>query len=89
MRLSCQEQLLPGTNLEAKFQFAQRTGYAGIELRARGNGEFARRLPALRAAARAGVVMPTVCPDTDHFIGDFEHRTAARRSQPAACRSSA
>ena len=71
MRLSCQEQLLPGTNLDAKFEFAQRAGYAGIELRARGNGEFARRLPELRAAARAGVVMPTVCPDTDHFIGDF------------------
>ena len=30
------------------------------------------RLPELRAAARAGVVMQTVCPETDHFIGDFD-----------------
>ena len=72
MRLACQEQLLPGASLEAKFEFASRAGFAGIELRARGNGAFARRLPELRAAARAGVVMPTVCPETDHFIGDFD-----------------
>ena len=72
MKLSCQEQLLPGAGLEAKFDFAQRAGFDGIELRARGNGEFARRLPELRSAARSGVVMPTVCPDTDHFIGDFD-----------------
>jgi sugar phosphate isomerase/epimerase len=72
MKLSCQEQLLPGASLEAKFDFAGRAGFAGIELRARGDGQFARRLPELRAAIRAGVVAPTVCPDTDHFIGDFD-----------------
>ena len=26
----------------------------------------------MKAAARAGVVMATVCPETDHFIGDFD-----------------
>jgi sugar phosphate isomerase/epimerase len=64
--------LLPGRDLREKFDFARRAGYDGIELRARGDGHFAARLPELRAAARAGVVMRTVCPETDHFIGDFD-----------------
>jgi sugar phosphate isomerase/epimerase len=72
MKLACQEQLLPGGSLQAKFDFALRAGFAGIELRARGDGQFAARLPELHAAARAGVVMRTVCPETDHFIGDFD-----------------
>jgi sugar phosphate isomerase/epimerase len=72
MKLGCQEQLLPGADLPAKFEFARRAGFDGIELRARGDGDFARRRPELRAAARAGVVMRTVCPETDHFIGDFD-----------------
>lgn len=76
MKLSCQEQLLPGDSLEAKWEFATAAGFEGIELRARGDGHFAARLPELRAAARSGVVMATVCPETDHFIGDFD---AARR----------
>ena len=72
MKIACQEQLLPGDDLIAKFDFARRAGFDGIELRAKGDGHFAGRLPELRAAARAGVVMRTVCPDTDHFIGDFD-----------------
>lgn len=72
MRLGCQEQLLPGGDLRAKFDFARSAGFDGIELRARGDGHFAARLPELRAAAKAGVVMRTVCPETDHFIGDFD-----------------
>lgn len=72
MRLGCQEQLLPGGDLREKFDFARRAGFDGIELRARGDGHFADRLPELRAAAKAGVVMRTVCPETDHFIGDFD-----------------
>jgi hypothetical protein len=51
MKLSCQEQLLPGASLQAKFDFARRAGFAGIELRARGDGQFAARLPALQAAS--------------------------------------
>ena len=72
LKLACQEQLLPGDDLVAKFDFARRAGFDGIELRAKGDGHFAGRLPELRSAARAGVVMRTVCPDTDHFIGDFD-----------------
>src|SRR3954466_3833433 len=68
LKLSCQEQLLPGDDLVAKFDFARRAGFDGIELRAKGDGHFAGRLAELRAAARAGVVMRTVCPDTDRFI---------------------
>jgi sugar phosphate isomerase/epimerase len=85
MKLSCQEQLLPGTSLEEKWEFAARAGFAGIELRARGDGRFAARLPELRAAARAGVVMATVCPETDHFIGDFD--ADRRRDAVAQLRS--
>jgi len=72
VKLSCQEQLLPGDTLPDRFDAARRAGFDGIELRARGDGHFAGRLPELRAAARAGVVMRTVCPETDHFIGDFD-----------------
>ena len=72
MKLSCQEQLLPGDSLEAQWEVATGAGVDGIELRARGGGQFAARLPELRAAARSGVVMATVCPETDHFIGDFD-----------------
>ncbi|HEY3260617.1 MAG TPA: sugar phosphate isomerase/epimerase family protein [Pseudonocardiaceae bacterium] len=85
MKLSCQEQLLPGESLEAKFDFAREAGFDGIELRARGDGHFAARLPQLRAAARAGVVMRTVCPETDHFIGDFDPEL--RRDAVAQLRS--
>jgi sugar phosphate isomerase/epimerase len=85
MKLSCQEQLLPGDGLEEKFDFATRAGFAGIELRARGDGHFASRLPELRAAARAGVAMATVCPETDHFIGDFD--ADRRRDAVAQLRS--
>ena len=72
MKLSCQEQLLPGSTLQEKFDVAVRAGFDGIELRARGDGHFAARLPELRAAARDGVVMRTVCPEADHFIGHFD-----------------
>ena len=85
MKLACQEQLLPGASLQARFNFARRAGFAGIELRARGDGWFAARLPELRAAARAGVVMETVCPETDHFIGDFD--ADRRRDAVAQLRS--
>ena len=85
LKLACQEQLLPGDDLLAKFDFARRAGFDGIELRAKGDGHFAGRLPELRAAARAGVVMRTVCPDTDHFIGDFD--ADLRRDAVAQLRS--
>jgi sugar phosphate isomerase/epimerase len=72
IRLSCQEQLLPGQTLQEKFDFARRAGYDGIELRARGGFAFRDRLPELRRAARDGVPMPSVCVDMPHFFGAFD-----------------
>jgi sugar phosphate isomerase/epimerase len=70
MKLACQEHLIPGSTLEEKWNLVASLGYDGIELR--GEGEFARRLPELRAARRAGAVFPSVCVISDHFIGDFD-----------------
>jgi sugar phosphate isomerase/epimerase len=71
-KIACQEQLLPGSSLEEKWEFARTAGFDGIELRGHGDGAFEARLPSLRRAAAAGVVMPAVCVDMRHFIGDFD-----------------
>ena len=82
--LACQEQLLPGTNLIQKYALAAALGYEGIELRGRGDLAFARRLPELRRARADGVVMPTVCVEMHHFIGDFDPaRVRDAVAQPA------
>ena len=84
MRLACQEQLIPGTDLLAKWDFIRSAGFDGIELRGAGGLGFRERLPELRAAARAGVELPTVCVLMDHFIGDFDPgRRHDRRRQHA------
>ncbi len=72
MRLTCQEQLLPGDTLQEKWDAAVDFGYAGIELRGQGSHRICRRLPELHRARRDGVVMPTVCVEMLHFIGDFD-----------------
>ncbi|MYS22765.1 Sugar phosphate isomerase/epimerase [Streptomyces sp. DvalAA-14] len=72
LRLACQEQLLPGDTLQAKWDFAQAAGYDAIELRGKGDFHFRSRLPELRAALADGVVMPTVCVDMLHFFGAFD-----------------
>ena len=72
MKLACQEHLLPGASLVEKWELASAAGYDGIELRGEGDFAFRARLPELRAARDAGVVMPTVCVIMDHFIGDFD-----------------
>jgi sugar phosphate isomerase/epimerase len=72
MRLACQEQLLPGSSLQEKFDIAQRFGYDAIELRGRGDFALRERLPQLRKAKADGVPMPVVCVDMLHFIGDFD-----------------
>ena len=72
IKISCQEQLLPGQTLQEKFAFARRAGYHGIELRAQGDFAFRDRLPELRRAAREGVLMPSVCVDMAHFFGAFD-----------------
>ncbi|GAA4016572.1 sugar phosphate isomerase/epimerase [Allokutzneria multivorans] len=72
MLLSCQEQMLPGATLLAKWDFARRAGFEAIELRGKGDLAFRDRVPELRQAKAAGVVMPTVCVEMSHFIGDFD-----------------
>ncbi|GHH86764.1 xylose isomerase [Streptomyces sulfonofaciens] len=72
LKTACQEQLLPGTTLQEKWEFAQSAGYDGIELRAKGDLHFQGRLPELRRALADGVVMPTVCVEMLHFFGAFD-----------------
>lgn len=72
MRLACQEQHIPGETLLEKWEFCQEHGWDGIELRGFDEHRFRERLPELKAAAAQGVVLPSVCPATDHFIGDFD-----------------
>jgi sugar phosphate isomerase/epimerase len=72
LKTACQEQLLPGDTLQAKWDFAQAAGYDAIELRGKGDLHFRDRLPELRAALADGVVMPTVCVDMLHFFGAFD-----------------
>jgi sugar phosphate isomerase/epimerase len=72
VKLACQEQLIPGETLAEKWEFISTAGFDGIELLGRGDGAFERRLPELRAARDAGVVLSSVCVAMDHFIGDFD-----------------
>jgi sugar phosphate isomerase/epimerase len=67
-----QEQVLTGDTLEEKWAEAVSWGFDGIELRGRGEGAFAARLPELRRAAANGVPMPTVCVEMPHFLGAFD-----------------
>jgi sugar phosphate isomerase/epimerase len=80
IRLSAQEHFFEGRDLVEKFASAQAAGFDGIELLGAGDGRFAARADELRRARAAGVVMPTVCVQMDHFIGDFdaERRRDAR-----------
>ena len=77
MRLAVQEQLLPGDTMQARWETALTWGFDAIELRGAGGHALRARLPELRAAQRDGVVMPTVCVDMDHFIGDFDRERRA------------
>ena len=72
VRLSVQEQYLRGVTMIEEWEHAQQLGFDAIELRGRGDGQFAARLPELAAAAAAGVPMPTVCVEMLHFVGDFD-----------------
>jgi sugar phosphate isomerase/epimerase len=72
IKVSCQEQLLPGATLQEKWEFARRAGYDAIEVRGRGDFAFRDRLPELRRAARDGVPMPSVCVEMPHFLGAFD-----------------
>jgi sugar phosphate isomerase/epimerase len=71
-KFAVQEHLLPGKDLVEKFEFARSVGFEGIELRGAGGFQFRERLPELRSARAAGVVMPSVCVAMDSFIGSFD-----------------
>ena len=81
LKLAVQEQYLRGETMAARWEHAQQLGFDAIELRGAGAGRFAARLPELRAAVAAGVPMPTVCVEMDHFVGDFD---ADRRADALA-----
>lgn len=72
VKIACQEQLLPGSTLQQKWEFAVAAGYDAIELRGHGAYAFRQRLPELRRAIRDGVILPTVCVDMRHFFGAFD-----------------
>ena len=70
--ITVQEPHLPGAGLEEKFEPALAWGFDGIELRSAGDLQFEARLPELRRARDAGVVMPTACVEMSHFVGAFD-----------------
>jgi sugar phosphate isomerase/epimerase len=70
-RLSAQEQLIPGESLQEKFETITTLGYQGIELRSRGEFQFADREKEIMAAVRDGVVISSACVDMLCFIGDL------------------
>jgi len=72
VRLAVQEQYLRGATMIEKWDHARRLGFDAIELRGAGDGGFAARLDELKAAAAEGAVMPTVCVEMRHFVGDFD-----------------
>ena len=69
MRLSCQEQLLPGDSILEKWEFAASAGFDGIELR--GMRDWRERLDDLKDARERGAVFSSVCLIDDRFIGDL------------------
>jgi sugar phosphate isomerase/epimerase len=72
VKLSCQEQLIPGETLVGKWRTISEMGYSGIELQGRGEFAFEKRLPELREGLREGVVFSSVCVMMPHFIGAFD-----------------
>lgn len=73
MRIACQERLLPGETITAKWDFARRYGFDGIQLRGQDHHRIRDRLPDLQAAREDhGNVFPTVCVEMDHFIADID-----------------
>jgi sugar phosphate isomerase/epimerase len=68
--LACQENLLPGADLAAKWKFAVEVGFDGIELQ--GQHGFGARVDELLAAREGGAIFPTVCVNRGPFIGDFD-----------------
>ncbi len=82
LKLSAQENLVPGETLQEKFETITALGYHGIEVRSRGDFQFADREKELAAAVADGVVISSACVDMRSFIGDPdpERRRDAREN---------
>jgi len=61
MKVSAQENLIPGNSIVDKWNAVAPLGYAGIELRGDGGAEFKARLPGLREAVGQGVKFSSIC----------------------------
>lgn len=85
MKLSCQEQLIPGDSISAKWEFAKWLGFDAIELLGRGNLAFEGRLPELKAAQGQGAVFSSVCVAMSNYIGEAD--SEARRDAIANVKS--
>ena len=85
MKLSCQEQLIPGDTISAKWDLAQRLGFDAIELLGRGNLAFAARRAELKAVRDGGAVFSSVCVAMPNYIGEADPE--ARRDAIANVRS--
>ena len=70
MKLSCQENLLPGGSISEKWEFAASAGFDGIELH--GTRDWRGRLDELGRARDRGAVFSSVCLIDDRFIGDLD-----------------
>lgn len=70
MKIAVQENLVPGKDATERWARARDWGFDGLELR--GAGGIKARLPELRAACAAGMVAPSICPDSGPFIGAFD-----------------
>lgn len=72
MKLACQEHMIPGDTIVAKWSAISTLGYAGIELRGGGDAEFTARLPELKKAVKDGAVFSSICGILPVFVGDFD-----------------
>jgi sugar phosphate isomerase/epimerase len=72
LRLSAQENLVPGETLQEKFETITALGYQGIEVRSRGDFQFAEREKELLTAVADGVVISSACVDMRCFLGDLD-----------------
>lgn len=85
MKLACQEQLIPGDTIEAKWELVHRLGFDAIELLGRSKMALAGRLPELKAAQAKGAAFSSVCVAMPNFVGDADEE--ARRDAIANVKS--